>query len=72
MQAVGVDRVRGVGLIANKIPLVSNRVDEKYRSAQKPLGGGWWLMTCSDTATKRKQIQSIAAALGISVDVKIV
>lgn len=37
---VGVDKVRAVGLIANKIPLVSNTVDKKYQTAQKPLGNG--------------------------------
>lgn len=69
---VGVERVRAVGLIANKIPLVSNTVDKKYKTAQKPLGNGWLLMTCSDTATKHKQILAIAEALGLSINVEIV
>lgn len=69
---VGVERVRAVGPIANKIPLVSNTVDKKYKTAQKPLGNGWLLMTCSDTATKRKQILAIAEALGLSINVEIV
>lgn len=72
MLRVGVERVRAVGLIANKIPLVSNTVDKKYKTAQKPLGNGWLLMTCSDTATKRKQILAIAEALGLSINVEIV
>lgn len=65
IQRVGVEKVRAVGLIANKIPLVSNTVDKKYKTAQKPLGNGWLLMTCSDTANKRKQILAIAKALGL-------
>lgn len=69
---VGVEKVRAVGLIANKIPLVSNTVDKKYKTAQKPLGNGWLLMTCSDTATKRKQILAIAEAVGLSINVEIV
>lgn len=69
---VGVEKVRAVGLIANKIPLVSNTVDKKYKKAQKPLGNGWLLMTCSDTATKRKQILAIAEALGLSINIEIV
>lgn len=69
---VGVEKVRAVGLIANKIPLVSNTVDKKYRTAQKPLGNGWLLMTCSDTATKRKQILAIAQAVGLNVNVEII
>lgn len=70
--AVGVDKVRAVGLIANKIPLVSNTVDKKYKTAQKPLGNGWLLMTCSDTITKRKQILTIAEASQMQVNVEII
>lgn len=70
--AVGVDKVRSVGLIANKIPLVSNTVDKKYKTAQKPLGNGWLLMTCSDTITKRKQILAIASYLNFQVLVEII
>lgn len=69
---VGVAKVRAIGLIANKIPLVSNTVDKKYKTAQKPLGNGWLLMTCSDTATKRKQILAIAFHLGLNVNVEII
>lgn len=69
---VGVDKVRAVGLIANKIPLVSNTVDKKYKTAQKPLGNGWLLMTCSDTATKRKQLLYIAEVIGLNVTVEII
>lgn len=72
IQRVGVEKVRAIGLIANKIPLVSNTIDEKYQRAQKPLGNGWLLMTCSDTTTKRKQILAIAEAVGINVDVEII
>ena len=70
--SIGVEKVRAIGLIVNKIPLVSNTVDKKYKRAQKPLGNGWLLMTCSDTATKRKQILTIASYFGINVDVEIV
>ena len=69
---VGVDKVRAVGLIANKSPLVSNTVDKKYQTAQKPLGNGWLLMTCSDTSTKRKQILAIASYLGMKINVDII
>lgn len=69
---VGVEKVRAVGLIANKIPLVSNTVDKKYKTAQKPLDNGWLLMTCSDTATKRKQILAIAEAVDLSINVEII
>lgn len=65
---VGVDKVRAGGLIANKIPLVSNTVDKKSQTPQKPLGNGWLLMTCSDTATKL----TIAKAIRIRINVDII
>ena len=70
--SVGVEKSRAVGLIANKISLVSNSIDKKYKTAQKPLGNGWLLMTCSDTATKRKQILTIASHLELNVKVEII
>lgn len=70
--SVGVDRVRAVGLKVNKVPLVSNTIDPKYKTSQKSLGRGWYLMTCSDTATKKRQIETIATAIGIDVNVDIV
>lgn len=70
--SVGVDRVRAVGLKVNKVPLVSNTIDPKYKTSQKSLGSGWYLMTCSDTATKKRQIETIATAIGIDVNVDIV
>lgn len=47
-------------------------VHEKYQRAQKPLGNGRFLMTCSNTKTKKRDIERIAKALGIQVTVEIV
>ena len=55
-----------------KIPLISNTLHEKYQRAQKPLGNGRFLMTCSNTKTKKRDIERIAKALGIQVTAEIV
>lgn len=69
---VGVLKVRELGIIRCRIPLVSNTLDEKYKSRQKPLGGGWYLMTNTSTIDKKKDIEFIAEALGIKIKVEII
>lgn len=46
---VGIEKVRSLGIIRNKVPLVSNTIDSKYKSQQRDLGDGWYLMICSTT-----------------------
>ena len=69
---VGVMRVRSLGWTQNKVPFISNTKDKKYATSQRPVGDGWYVMTCSDTKTKKKQIENIAEAFGIKVKVEIV
>jgi len=68
----GVMRVRSLGLAANKVPLVSNRKDAKYASQQHPVEEGWFVMTNSNTKTKKNQIERIAEELGLKVKVEII
>ena len=66
------DRVRSLGMKLNKVPLISNTLDKKYKSSQKPVGNGWYLMTCSSTLTKKRDIERIANAFNIKIQVEIV
>ena len=68
----GADRVRSLGMKLNKVPLISNTLDKKYKSSQKPVGNGWHLMTCSSTLTKKRDIERIANAFNIKIQVEIV
>lgn len=69
---VGPERVRSLGMKQCKIPLISNTLDKKYQRAQKPVGNGWYLMTNSNTLTKKRDIERIARELNIKVKVDIV
>ena len=69
---IGVEKVRKVGLIRCKIPLISNRIDEKYGNQQKALGGGWYLMTNTSTMTKKSDIEKISDFYGLNVKVEII
>ncbi len=69
---VGADRIRSLGIKQNKVPLISNTIDKKYKSSQKMLENGWYLMTCSNTLTKKRNIERIAKAFGVKVTVEII
>lgn len=72
VMTVGVEQVQSLNIKVCKIPLISNTLHEKYQRAQKPLGNGRFLMTCSNTKTKKRDIERIAKALGVQVTVEIV
>lgn len=69
---VGIERVRSLGLIQCKVPLISNTLDEKYARAQKPLGRGWYLMSNSSTQDKKRNIERIAKAFHLKLKVEII
>lgn len=69
---VGAERVRTLGMKQNKVPLISNTLDKKYKSSQKPVSNGWYLMTCSNTLTKKRDIERIANVFGMKIKVEIV
>lgn len=69
---VGPERVRSLGMKQCKIPLISNTLDKKYQRAQKTVGNGWYLMTNSNTLTKKRDIERIARELNIKIKVDII
>ena len=69
---VGPERVRTLGMTQCKVPLISNTLDSKYKRAQKPVGNGWYLMTNSNTQTKKRDIEHIARELNIKIKVDII
>lgn len=72
VRKVGVERVRSLGIKQCKIPLVSNTIDKKYGSQQKPLGNGWFLMTNTNTQSKKRDIEFIAKSFNINIKVEII
>ncbi len=69
---VGVDEVRALGLKLSKVPFISNTLDLKYASEQKPVGNGWYVITHSSTVAKKRLIEVIAKRLKIKLRVEIV
>lgn len=72
VKAAGVANVRGLNLVKDHIPLISNTIDSKYGKAQKPVGGGWYVNTHSSTLGKKKILEKISKGLKLGWVVEIV
>ncbi len=70
--AIGIDRVRPLGVKFCKIPIISNTRDKKYGHAQHDVGNGWMILTHSSTADKKKMLDKIAKALNLNMKVQII
>lgn len=52
-----------------KVPVISNRRDEKYGRSQKDLGDGWLLITHSNNPMKKEFIEKVSEALHLGIKV---
>ena len=66
---VGAERVQALGILRNKIPLVSSTIDSIYGKRQKHLGEGLYLMTNTDTRTKIRDIKYIADSFNLDIKI---
>lgn len=64
-------KVRQLNIVKNGFNIVSNVVDNKYASHQKPVGNGWYVNTHSSTCLKKKFLDEINEKLnlGLTIDV---
>lgn len=73
VKRIGVAKVREVvekhNLKFSKVPVISNRRDEKYGRTQKDLGGGWLLITHSNNLMKKAFIEKVSEVLNLGVKV---
>ncbi len=72
IRRIGIDKVRPLGLKFCKIPIISNTKDDKYGKAQHLIEGGWYILTHSSTADKKKQLEKIAKSLHLPMVIEIV
>ena len=76
IKKIGVDRVRQVVEQLNlkfcKVPVISNRRDEKYGGSQRSLGGGWLLITHSNNKMKKQFLDKVSKQLGVGLVVDII
>ena len=54
------------------VNIVSTTLDDKYGKYQRPIDGGWYVMTNSPTEAKKRDIQTISDELGLDLKVSII
>ncbi len=73
IEKIGVQRVRQAVLENDirlaKVPLVSNRLDEKYGAAQRALGGGLYVITHGSNVSKKRVLEKLSDALALELTV---
>lgn len=70
IKAAGVAEVQSLGLIVGGIPLVADKVNEKYSSEHKEIAPGKYVVTHSSSATKVRTLKRISDALNLGWDIK--
>ena len=68
----GVDKVRDLKLVQNRVPLISDGANDNYKSSQHPIGSGLYVMTHSSTDQKKKTLEKISKLLGLDWKVEVV
>lgn len=73
VKTVGVDIVRSIVEKKNlkfcRVPVISNRLDPKYKKTQLNLGNGWFLITHSNNRMKKDFIKVISEELNLNLEV---
>lgn len=73
VKKIGVAEVRKVvedyNLKFCRVPVISNRRDERYGKTQKDLGSGWLLIIHSNNPMKKKFIEKVSEVLHLGIKV---
>ena len=71
IKKIGPDRVASLGIEVRKHPLVSREKIARFKDNSKPVGGGWYVITESDTWQKYVQLKNISSQLGLGLDIEL-
>lgn len=71
IERIGPERVAQMVIIRCGVPLVdTSHSSVQYARAQHRIAGGFFLMTCSSTASKAADLRAISSALGLGLKVE--
>lgn len=71
LKKIGVDKLKDIDLEIGHLPLISMECHEKFKEYMKPIEGGWYVNTQSDSDQKYMQLTSIKNSLGLDYTVEI-
>ena len=72
VELAGPERVRALGIICCKVPLVSNALDKKYGNSQVKVAPNLYVITHSNNSTKKGFLEKISKALKLEWKVEII
>jgi DNA mismatch endonuclease (patch repair protein) len=70
VQIAGAYKVQSLGIVVNKIDLISKTVESCSKIIQKFVGNGLYVITSTDMDTKRRIIEQISEALNMGLKVE--
>ena len=72
IQEIGPEEVSILEIKHAGVNIVSKELDSKYSQYQRPIGGGWYVMTNSSTQTKYQDLITICQEYGLDYKIQIV
>lgn len=72
VEMVGPEKVRSLGIICCKVPLVSNTIDKKYGSTQVKVAPNLYVITHSNNPMKKGYLETISQAFNLGWKVEII
>lgn len=72
IKEINPEKVDSVGLSHAGVAVVSQTLDSKYAKYQKPIGGGWYVMTNSSTKAKGFDLKTISDELELELKISLV
>lgn len=72
IKEINPEKVDLVGLSHAGVGVVSKMLDSKYAKYQKPIGGGWYVMTNSSTKAKGFDLKTISDELELELKISLV
>lgn len=66
----GAERIAELGITHFGVNIVSRVKDSRYGSQQRPISGGWYVLTNISTPRKYRDLQLIKMRLGLDIDIK--
>lgn len=71
LKEIGSERFSEIKLELGHLPLISQKINSKYKAWMKPIGEGWYVNTQSDTNQKYIQLRSISDSLSLNLNIEI-
>ena len=70
IEYIGVEKVKDLGMTVCHIPLISDKIETKYKDWTSPIGNGYYIMTSANTDQKCLQLIAIRNKLNLNIKIE--